>query len=103
MVGLLIVQKLRSDRRSTQAERGIPTGPALVDRFATAQFAATIRRWKTPIVVTLAAMVALAAVTADAAPKQSRPAPQPKEATAPRAAGEPIMAIVSIKSQLVTF
>jgi hypothetical protein len=51
----------------------------------------------------LAAMVALAPLTANAAAKKSRPAPPPKEATAPRAAGEPIMAIVSIKSQQVTF
>jgi hypothetical protein len=53
--------------------------------------------------VTLAATAALAALTAsppaDAAPKQAHPT----EATAPRAAGEPIMAIVSIKSQQVTF
>src|SRR5476649_2085775 len=39
---------------------------------------------------------------ADAAARQPRPAP-PAEATAPRAAGEPIMAIVSIKTQQVTF
>ena len=52
--------------------------------------------------VTLAAMAALAALTADAAARQERPAP-PTEATAPREAGEPIMAIVSIKSQQVTF
>jgi hypothetical protein len=50
----------------------------------------------------LAAMAALTALTANAAPRQSRPAP-PKEETAPRAAGEPIMAIVSIKTQQVTF
>src|SRR4249919_2667439 len=53
-------------------------------------------------IVTLAAVVALTALTADAAPKQARPA-QPQEATAPRQAGETIMAIVSIKSQQVTF
>jgi hypothetical protein len=52
--------------------------------------------------VTLAAMAALTALTADAAARQARPAP-PTEATAPRDAGEPIMAIVSIKSQQVTF
>ena len=39
---------------------------------------------------------------ADAQAKRARPAP-PIEATAPREAGEPIMAIVSIKSQQVTF
>jgi hypothetical protein len=51
---------------------------------------------------TLAAMTALTALTAGAAAKAPRPAP-PVEATAPREAGEPIMAIVSIKSQQVTF
>ena len=52
--------------------------------------------------MTLAAMAALTALTADAAARQARPAPL-KEATAPRDAGEPIMAIVSIKTQQVTF
>jgi hypothetical protein len=52
--------------------------------------------------VTLAAMAALTALTANAAAKQPRPA-APVEATAPREAGDPIMAIVSIKSQKVTF
>jgi len=47
-------------------------------------------------------MAALTALTADAAARQARPAP-PTEATAPRDAGEPIMAIVSIKTQRVTF
>ena len=51
---------------------------------------------------TLAAMAALAALTAGAAARPARPAPS-IEATAPREAGEPIMAIVSIKSQKVTF
>jgi hypothetical protein len=50
--------------------------------------------------VTLAAMTALTALTAGAAARQAR---APTEATAPREAGEPIMAIVSIKSQQVTF
>jgi hypothetical protein len=52
--------------------------------------------------VTLAAMAALTALTAVAAARQARSA-APTEATAPRDAGEPIMAIVSIKSQQVTF
>jgi lipoprotein-anchoring transpeptidase ErfK/SrfK len=52
--------------------------------------------------VPLAAMAALMALTADASARQARPA-APTEATAPREAGEPIMAIVSIKSQQVTF
>ena len=51
--------------------------------------------------MTLAAMAALTAPTAGAAAKQARPAPV-KETTAPRDAGEPIMAIVSIKTQHVT-
>jgi hypothetical protein len=61
-----------------------------------------MRRRRRPAIVTLVAMAALTALTADAAARQARPAP-PTEATAPRDAGEPIMAIVSIKSQQVTF
>ena len=56
--------------------------------------------------VALAVTLALTALTtvppANAAAQQARPA-HPTEATAPREAGEPIMAIVSIKSQQVTF
>src|SRR6202047_1636419 len=74
----------------------------MVNRFATAQSTGAIRRWGPPAVVTLAAMAALTALTADAAARQARPAP-PTEATAPRDAGEPLMAIVSIKTQQVTF
>jgi len=51
----------------------------------------------------LAAMAALAVSATDATARQARPAPQNHEATAPRQAGEPIMAIVSIKTQHVTF
>jgi hypothetical protein len=68
----------------------------------TAQSAAAMRRRGGPAIVTLAAMAALAALAADAAAGQARAAP-PTEATAPREAGEPIMAIVSIKTQQVTF
>jgi len=68
--------------------------------------AETLRRCAPVAIVTLAATIALTAVTAappaDAAVRRARPA-RPTEATAPRAAGEPIMAIVSIKSQQVTF
>ena len=46
-------------------------------------------------------MAALSALTTGAAARQGRAAPT--EATAPRQAGEPIMAVVSIKSQQVTF
>src|SRR5947208_5434297 len=73
----------------------------MVNRFTAAQSTVAMRRWGPPAIVTLAAMAALTLI-ADAAAGQARPAP-PTEATAPRDAGEPIMAIVSIKSQQVTF
>jgi lipoprotein-anchoring transpeptidase ErfK/SrfK len=90
----------RLDRR----KRGqvFQPGHGMVNRFTTAQSTVAIRRRGAPAIVTLAAMAALTALTADAAAKQARPAP-PTEATAPRDAGEPIMAIVSIKTQQVTF
>ncbi|MEA2931215.1 MAG: hypothetical protein QOG38_3643, partial [Hyphomicrobiales bacterium] len=71
-------------------------------RFATAQSTVARRRWRRPAIVTLTTMAALTALSGDAAARQARPAP-PTEATAPREAGEPIMAIVSIKSQQVIF
>src|SRR3984957_12288662 len=74
----------------------------MVNRLATAQSTVAMRRWGPPAIVTLAATAALAALTAGAAARQARPAP-PTEATAPRDAGEPIMAIVSLQSQQVTF
>src|SRR4030088_3499609 len=74
----------------------------MVNRFTTTQSAGTMRRWGPPAIVTLAAMAALTALPAGAPARQARPAPA-TEATAPRDAGEPIMAIVSIKTQQVTF
>lgn len=74
----------------------------MANRFTTARSTVAMRRWGSPAIVTLTAMAALTALTADAAARQARPAP-PTEATAPREAGEPIMAIVSIKTQQVTF
>src|SRR2546423_428577 len=74
----------------------------MVNRLMTAQSTVAMRRWGLPAIVTLSAMGALTALTADAAARQARPAPT-SEATAPRDAGEPIMAIVSIKTQQVTF
>jgi hypothetical protein len=74
----------------------------MANRFMTAQSTAAMRRCGPPAIVTLAAMAALMALTVGTAARPPRPAP-PTEATAPRAAGEPIMAIVSIKSQQVTF
>ena len=76
----------------------------MVNRLTTAQSILAMRHWGRPAMVTL--VVAMAALTApspaDAQAKRARPA-LPIEATAPREAGEPIMAIVSIKSQQVTF
>lgn len=74
----------------------------MLNRFATVQSTVTMRRCGTLAIVTLAALAALAALTTAAAAKQARPA-QISETMAPRQAGEPIMAIVSIKSQQVTF
>src|SRR5580700_2933418 len=74
----------------------------MANRLTTAQSTGAIRRWGPPAMVTVAALAALTALTAGAAAKQPRPAPS-IEATAPREAGDPIMAIVSIKSQKVTF
>ena len=72
----------------------------MTNRLTTAQPSGAPRRWGSPAVVTLAAVAALTALTVGTA---ARPARQAVEATAPREAGEPIMAIVSIKSQQVTF
>jgi L,D-transpeptidase catalytic domain len=65
-----------------------------------AQFTMPIRRWLPATIMTLAALAALTTLNAEAA--TTRPA-QTAEATAPRQAGEPIMAVVSIKTQQVTF
>jgi len=68
--------------------------------------AEAIRRCRPSAIVTLAVTAALTALTtaspADAAANQARRA-RVVEATAPRDAGEPIMGIVSLKSQQVTF
>src|SRR5476649_553071 len=74
----------------------------MVNRFTTARPSVAMRLWRAPAIVTLAVTVALTALTADATARQARPA-RATEATAPRDAGEPIMAIVSIKTQQVTF
>src|SRR6266513_1259951 len=74
----------------------------MVVRFKPAQATTAMRCWRPSAFVTLAAMAALAALTATATAKQARPVPV-TEATAPRDAGEPIMAVVSIKAQKVTF
>src|SRR5215467_7303170 len=90
------------DRTLDPLKRGQASqqGHGMVKRFTAGQSTAAVRRWGPPAIVTLA-MAALTALTAGATAREARPAP--KEATAPRDAGEPIMAIVSIKSQQVIF
>ena len=73
----------------------------MVNRLTTALSTAAVRRWWPPVLVTLAAMAALTALSPGVATKAR--AAQIKVETAPRTAGEPIMAIVSIKTQQVTF
>jgi hypothetical protein len=70
--------------------------------FTAAQSTKRMRLTYASAIVTFAAIVALTTPVAVAATRQERPA-RITEATAPRAAGEPIMAIVSIKTQHVTF
>ena len=74
----------------------------MLHRLTTARPAVALRRWGPTAIVISSAIAATAALPSDAAARQGRPS-QTVEATAPRAAGEPIMAIVSIKSQKVTF
>ena len=73
----------------------------MVDRLTSAKSTVAMGHWVSSAVVMFAAIAALMVPTADAAAKQARRA-QPAETAAPREAGEPIMAIVSIKSQQVT-
>jgi hypothetical protein len=72
------------------------------NRLTSAKSILAMRHWGPSALVMLAVMTALMAPTIDAAAKQARRA-QPTETAATREAGEPIMAIVSIKSQQVTF
>lgn len=74
----------------------------MLDRLTSPKPTVAMRHWGYSAVVVLAAVAALVTPTADATAKQARRA-QPAETTAPRQAAEPIMAIVSIKSQQVTF
>ncbi len=75
----------------------------MANKFRTARSAVTLQRWKPLAIAGLAAAAVLTPLSANAAAKEAHAAPPPQEATAPRDAGEPIMAIVSIKSQQVTF
>ena len=68
----------------------------------TAKSTVAMRRLGFPAIVTIAALAAATALTTGATARQARPAAA-AEASAQREAGEPIMAIVSIKAQKVTF
>jgi hypothetical protein len=74
----------------------------MMKRSTSVKSTAAMRHWGRSAVVTFAAVVALIGLIANATAKQARRA-QLAETTAPRKAGEPIMAIVSLKSQQVTF
>jgi lipoprotein-anchoring transpeptidase ErfK/SrfK len=84
---------------STRARTGIEPGQGMTIRLTTVRSSVATRRWGAAAIVTVATMAAL---TGEGAARQARPA-APVEAVAPREAGEPIMAVVSIKSQKVTF
>ncbi|WP_316164309.1 MULTISPECIES: L,D-transpeptidase [unclassified Bradyrhizobium] len=73
----------------------------MVTRSTAAQNLAAMRR-RGAVLMTVAAATVLALQGSEARARQARPAPV-IEATAPRAHGDPIMAIVSIKTQKVTF
>ena len=73
-------------------------GAIMVCRFETTQS----RRLRSPLIAVLAAVAALMSLAPEVLARQARPALL-QEATAPRVAGEPIMAIVSIKTQQITF
>src|ERR1700759_5600233 len=91
---------LSSDRH--QRGQAFQPGHGMVNRSTMAQPTVAMRRRRSPAMVTLAAMAALTALSTQAVARQAR-TPPPVEATAPREAGDPIMAIVSIKSQKGTF
>src|SRR5256885_2084032 len=103
MVAAVSLSKNRDltlDRR--KRGQAFQPGHRMANRFTTARSTVAMRRWGPPAIVTLMAMAAVTALTTEAVARQARPA-SPTEATAPRDAGEPIMAIVSIKTQHVTF
>jgi lipoprotein-anchoring transpeptidase ErfK/SrfK len=83
------------------ADKAFQPGQGMINRSETAQFTVAAWRWRLAAIGALAALAALTAPAGDAIAREERPA-QIKEATAPRNAGEPIMAIVSIKTQQVT-
>jgi lipoprotein-anchoring transpeptidase ErfK/SrfK len=94
MVGGELMQK-SFDRR----KQDVQPGHGMANRLAMAQSSVAMRRSGSHAFVTLAATALLAALTSGTAAKSRLIT----EETAPRTAGEPIMAVVSIKSQQVTF
>ena len=103
--GAAVVHQKIAFRHPIEAKRGqaFQPGYGMANRFATKRSTVALRRFGPPaIVMMLLAMATLTALPRGAAARQARPAPV-TEATAPREAGEPIMAIVSIKGQKVTF
>ena len=72
----------------------------MIHRMTTAHVPAAVRRRRPHLLAALAAMAALTALSPGAAAPR---AAQIKAETAPRTAGEPIMAIVSISAQKVTY
>jgi len=72
----------------------------MTDRFAARRPIKHTRRFCIAVAITTTTI--LTGASLPAAAKRARPA-QPTETIAPRVAGDPIMAIVSIKSQMVTF
>ncbi|MGP0089255.1 MAG: L,D-transpeptidase [Xanthobacteraceae bacterium] len=74
----------------------------MINRYARAQSATAIWRSGLPAIVAVAATAALTALTAAAPACAASNQVRPSEAAAQRDADEPIMAIVSIKSQQVT-
>jgi len=74
----------------------------MVDRSTSPKSGVAMRHGGLSAVVMFAAMTALMVPAADAAAKKTRRAQQPAETMAQREVGEPLMAIVSIKSQQVT-
>jgi lipoprotein-anchoring transpeptidase ErfK/SrfK len=85
-----------SGRQAFEPEAG------MVNRLSAPRATAAMRHWAPAALVALAAAAALTLPGGDALAKPAHQA-QPAAVTAPRPAGEPIMAIVSIKSQQVTF
>lgn len=77
-------------------------GNGTMNRWTSTKSTVATRHRRPSALVMFAAIAALIAPAADVAAKQARRA-QPAETVAAREAGEPIMAIISIKSQQVTF